>query len=144
MLFLGIPAVIAMLFLIIVIVAKTTVTIMDWAPFRKKKPAILVPEPEPEPEPVWTPVVGSYCSIHRCHCGRIWGGERPEGPHSNYVCPECGCKDSYTEQIGRYEWEERPNERYSYRFHEAPPWKRNLRWVEWTECKGKKEVDNGE
>lgn len=50
-----------------------------------------------------------------CHCGAIhltFGFtemyEDSDPPEQGFVCPNCGCVDSYSAEKGRYEWEEAP------------------------------------
>lgn len=70
-----------------------------WPFKRKLEPEpVSDPKPEPEPEPLWLEHKDKWEFWHLCHCGNPSNIAWP-------VCPQCGCRNSWKDTVGRWEWE---------------------------------------
>jgi hypothetical protein len=78
---------------------------------------------------------------YKCHCGAILQDDNSfvevqdskEAPSEDYICPSCGCYDSYKAEIGRYRWTY-TYILYIFRRHCVPVWE------PWTGCQPTPEI----
>jgi len=93
-------------------------------PFKKKEP---LPLSHHQSE---------WLEVYVCHCG-----ETRYKPRT--FCKNCGCHDSFTKEVGRWEWDEDPNI-WGDDWKEG--WERenakNVVWIEFKKCTPKVSHEN--